>query len=442
MPIREFVRRLSKFFLVLIALAGLTLLLAFGIYTTLTSHVAGANDFLSRWAGARALFVRGENPYSDEVTREIQMQMYGRPAGPDEDQVAFAYPLYSAFVVAPLVGLPYAQAQALWMAFLMVGVVAAVILLARDYGLGGGLRPELNPLALGLLVVGALCFYPAVRGVFLGQFTLFVFLCLVLALAAIRAGRDVEAGVLLALATVKPQPALFLVPVLILWAARHRRWRIVQAAAFALALLVGIALLLVPTWLADFVDGVRKYAIYEPVGPPVQTLAEWLIPATWSTPVYLALSAALAVRMGWRVFKMLGSDWDEFQPTLGLVALVTVSIAGRVGTPDQMLVLITWFLWLGRWLRNGRWYFVPGGGLALIVAPWFVFIATLQGNTEHVGVTLVLPLLSWVVYVGSILVARLEARFFRRIEVRVEHHSTGLDAPRNDDSVIVDRRFM
>ncbi|RIK30930.1 MAG: hypothetical protein DCC52_06055, partial [Chloroflexi bacterium] len=106
----------------LIALAGGALLyaaLAFGIYNGLTRQQQGANDFYSRWVGARALILRGENPYAAQTTRAIQMGMYGRLAQPDEDQVAFAYPLYAALIAAPLAFLPYSLAQALWMALLI-----------------------------------------------------------------------------------------------------------------------------------------------------------------------------------------------------------------------------------------------------------------------------------------------------------------------------------
>ena len=86
------------------AVLGLLVLygaLAFGIYNGLTRTTLGANDFYSRWVGARALFVQGKNPYSDEVTREIQLGMYGRLARPEEDQAAFAYPLFAAYAAAP-----------------------------------------------------------------------------------------------------------------------------------------------------------------------------------------------------------------------------------------------------------------------------------------------------------------------------------------------------
>lgn len=47
-------------------------------------------DFYPRWVGARAV-LRGESPYSDAVTEDIQRGMFGRTLGPEEDQQRFAY---------------------------------------------------------------------------------------------------------------------------------------------------------------------------------------------------------------------------------------------------------------------------------------------------------------------------------------------------------------
>src|SRR5436190_4140397 len=74
------------------------------------------SDLYPRWLGSRELLLRGRDPYSSEVTREIQIGYYGRaldPALPNDphDQEAFAYPIYVAFLLAPTVKLPFAIVQ-------------------------------------------------------------------------------------------------------------------------------------------------------------------------------------------------------------------------------------------------------------------------------------------------------------------------------------------
>lgn len=92
-------------------LVALFLLQSYLIYSLFTSQIPSGNDFYSRWRGTRALLLEGKDPYSEEVTLEIQKGMFGRPARGDEDRVAFAYPLYVSLFILPLAfsaGLGYA----------------------------------------------------------------------------------------------------------------------------------------------------------------------------------------------------------------------------------------------------------------------------------------------------------------------------------------------
>ncbi len=69
------------------------------------------SDLYPRWLGARELLLHGRDPYSAEVTREIQIGYYGevldgsRPDSP-KDQQRFAYPVYVVFLLAPVIKIP------------------------------------------------------------------------------------------------------------------------------------------------------------------------------------------------------------------------------------------------------------------------------------------------------------------------------------------------
>lgn len=359
--------------------------LAFGIYNGLTRNALGANDFYSRWMGARALFLNGQNPYSDAVTREIQIGMYGRLARADEDQVAFAYPLYAAYVAAPLVWFSYNIAQALWMALLIMGVVAGALALARVN------RIALSPFALAAIVLGALFFYPSVRGIFLGQYALFSFACVALAGLAIATNHATTAGILLALASVKPQPVIFLLPVILFWAGWNGKRRVVWSTLLSLGVLVGSSFLWLPTWFTDFLNGLRSYAQYAPVGPPLETFFKLLLPTSLAPIFFLISSALLVGGMLWLVWRNRARGWHEFQFTLGVVAVVTTLIAGRIGTPDQVLLLIFWMAQFAAWGVQKKNFSIAACVLILLVAPWFAFLNLLQGNQEAIAVTTILP---------------------------------------------------
>ncbi len=63
------------------------------------------SDLYPRWLGARELLLHGRDPYTMEITREIQTGMYGIPLPPDKYgagknyQQGFYYPVYVAFML-------------------------------------------------------------------------------------------------------------------------------------------------------------------------------------------------------------------------------------------------------------------------------------------------------------------------------------------------------
>ena len=74
------------------------------------------SDLYPRWLGARELLLHHRDPYSSVVTREIQAGYYGRPLDParpedPKDQQGFAYPVYVAFLLAPIITLPFSAVQ-------------------------------------------------------------------------------------------------------------------------------------------------------------------------------------------------------------------------------------------------------------------------------------------------------------------------------------------
>ena len=200
--------------LILLFLVGMLLVAnVVATYRFFTSHYPGANDFASRWAGARAFWIDGVSPYSDEATRQIQMLIYGRPIPPEEEQEfdpgPFAYPFYTVFFLFPIVWMPYPWAEAIWLVALEVCLFAGLLLSLRLYDW----RPP--RWLLISTAVWAFVFYPHARALLLGQFAIFVFAMVALALWALKKGRDILAGFCLALSTFKPQ-MLFLLVLLLL----------------------------------------------------------------------------------------------------------------------------------------------------------------------------------------------------------------------------------
>ena len=98
------------------------------------------SDLYPRWLAARELLLRHRDPYSPEITREIQIGYYGRaldPARPADpkDQQAFAYPVYVVFLVAPTIGLPFTTVQEIfhWFLVMLTAVTVPLWLKATIY---------------------------------------------------------------------------------------------------------------------------------------------------------------------------------------------------------------------------------------------------------------------------------------------------------------------
>ncbi|MGB8646402.1 MAG: glycosyltransferase family 87 protein [Anaerolineae bacterium] len=354
----------------------LYVVLAYAFYAGVASRAPGANDYYSRWMGARALFLRGADPYSDAVTREIQMGMYGRLARPDEDQVAFAYPLYAAFFTLPLITLPYAWAESFWIALLMMLVGSAGVFLARSF------RWLPKPLGLLGLLGFMLAFYPDLRGLFLGQYTLILFASLAGALILIASGRDGWAGIVLAASSVKPHVAMLAVIVVLSWGLWHRRWRLLGGWAAAMTALVVPALILLPAWPLEFLGALGRYQSYITIGPPLQVWCELLLPPTLSGPVTGLLTVILVAVLVYQWARTVRQDWNAFLPTVEFAMLVTTMAMVRTATTDQTMLLVLWIHWLSRLVqtRRARWAVLIA--LAVVAVPWIIFLTTLNGNLE------------------------------------------------------------
>jgi hypothetical protein len=252
---------LSLGLIVLVLLVGYTWL----FHDVFASRVPGANDFFSRWAGAHLYLTKGWDPYGEETSLWIQEAIWGHPAGPNEDPSLFAYPFYTVFVIAPYALIPtYDWAQAAWQVTLQVVVLATLFLLLRYH------RWQPTPWMLGALVLWTIFFYPTARSLILGQLGLVVFgLTALAAWLLFRAEppnsmSDAWAGVLLAITTVKPQMQFLVIPFIVLWALRQRRWWVIGGLGLTLIVLVGASFILLPAWVGEWLAQVSLYPSYTP----------------------------------------------------------------------------------------------------------------------------------------------------------------------------------
>jgi hypothetical protein len=321
------------------------------------------------------------------VTLEIQKGMYGRPAREDEDQVAFAYPLYVSFLIFPFALLPYPLAQAFWLAALILIALAALVAILRT------LDWELSPPLLVGLALWSVMFYPTVRSIILGQISIVVLALLAMSLWALDQNRCFVAGCLLGLSTVKPQMVFLVAPLLLLLAARRRKYTALVGFVSVVALLLGVTSAMLPTWISSFLGNLASYqsytGIYRGGMSPIGYLVSSFLPPNLSDLGTLAVSLGLGAGL---VYLWVGALTDRLQATsaLSFTLIATLLLPGETGTTNQVLLLLPLITWLCCW--NSRRWLVTFVSLMLLVGPWLLFLLTVQGDLEHPMMVIPLPL--------------------------------------------------
>jgi hypothetical protein len=369
-------RNFKKTFLSILVLAVTLVLVAgvetVGVHSVFTSRMTGASDLFPRWVGAKMMFFEGANPYSSDVTQVVQRGLYnGRLARDGEDQVAFAYPIYSAYFIVPLIFLDYPWAQAVWMVGLQFAVVAGVLLGMDVFSW------RAPPWLLGVTCVWAVLFYNSGQAILLGQYSVIVFLLIALMLWCLRSNHDFLAGVFLAFSTVKPQMVFLLIPSVVIWALLKRRWSVPVNFGVTLLCLAASGLLLAPTWIADYIAGMLNYAEYTAYGSPVWLLTEHYFPFL-GRPVNILLTLSLLTY--WlRIWSRAASwTWEDFGWATGLTLVLTNLIALRTATANYTVLLLP-LLFVFRQLSSQ----VVLGNLYVIIVEivsvfgfWILFAAT------------------------------------------------------------------
>ncbi|MCP4424842.1 MAG: DUF2029 domain-containing protein [Chloroflexi bacterium] len=374
---------------------GLLLIILFALESIaaqryLTSVVPGANDFYSRWAGARALLLEGRDPYGLDVTAEIQPVI-----GIDPSEVGrggFNYPLHVIFLFWPLVYLSYDWTQAIWLVTLQWLALGSVV------GLLGAARKRPSPLGIVALLLAALVFYPITRSILLGQFTLWVLFFLAMMLWALDREHDGRAGILLAATSIKPQMVILIGPWLVLWAVGQRRWRFLGGLLGGGAAMLAASLALFPRWPLSFFEDIQRYDDFAGGRNPLQMALDFVWPNAPSLIFYVAVGLlvvlmALSWRRGWR------ADNIRFTRALHWTIVVGLLITFQTGTTNQVLLFIPLFAWIFAGLKRWGTAVTVTAVIIVWVGLWALFLGTISGDYENPILFLPLPFLSLLILI-------------------------------------------
>jgi hypothetical protein len=265
-------------------------------------------DFVLRWHGAQALLFEGKDPYSKEVTNQIQMELVGRPLSPEQCGQGFLYPAFIAFTI-PHFLLPVQLALPLWIVTQQVLLVVIIWLVIASTGV----QHKIGLRSLVILTLGGVTFFYSLQNLGYAQFSIYVLFWLVLAWWLWEKERYLLAGMALTLVASKPQLAILVLPLWLLLAVVRRRWSFVLGFSVLMLGWVLMPAFVIGNWLSSFL-GVVKQAGDTCVVPVYKgsTLA-----------LRLGISALLlgATSVAW--FK---SSWKLVEPRMGFMLSVGVAV--------------------------------------------------------------------------------------------------------------------
>ncbi len=300
------------------------------------------NDFYQVWLTSREWLRHGRDPYSPEMTREIQTGLYGRTLDPHRpsdpiDQRQFPYPVFTDLLFWPASEFPFPFVRVALVGILLPLTAGTVLLWLRALAW----RPGWNWLVIIFLL--SFCSYPVLEALYAVQLGLFVAFLLAASIFSLQRGRFLFAGFLMALTTIKPQVTVLVILYVLLWSFSdwRRRGGYCIGLFATLTVLVGGALAVSPHWISSWIHGVLAYHTYttpplvtevltRPLGPRLAGPATWLLFAG-------AMSAAAI--LSWRNRTTAANSLEFWLSLSLLLSLTTITLLPGQAVYDHLALL-------------------------------------------------------------------------------------------------------
>lgn len=389
-------RRSSRFAVLVLSLAvvGATAMLYYhlrlfmprAMEVVATRNLGGGysfgNDFYPVWLTSREWLRQGRDPYSEQMTREIQLGLFGRPLDPKistdplVDYRTFAYPAFTDLLFWPTAEFPFPVVRVVLGLLLAVLTLTSVLLWMR------ALSWSLTWPWQAVIFLLTLFSYPVLEGLYAGQLGLLIGFLLAAAVLALQRGRLLLAGILMALTAIKPQMTMLALFYLLLWCFvdwRRRKAFCLGFSSTTLAL-VGSALIVWPRWILSWTHVVVGYHRY--AKPPL-VVEVFAVPLGYNEMgfVPLAMIAILlivALILAWKN-RYFTAQSIQFWLSLSLLLGITViALLPGQAIHDHLILLPGIFLLSSRW-REMSSTRIQRALLALLagilVWPWIASLA-------------------------------------------------------------------
>ena len=165
-----------------------------------------------------------------------------------QDNPIFIFPLPTAFLFAPFSFLPVRWSGALW---LLINEVLTTMFFWWVIGKTQYKR-KLGMVFLFALIVAT--FQPVIITLLSGQYNLFTLIILAAAYVLLHEEKDWPAGLITSLLLLRPNPFVFFIPGVLIWAMAHKRWKYIAGFTVASIGLFVISEMIQPGWIVTWLD--------------------------------------------------------------------------------------------------------------------------------------------------------------------------------------------
>jgi hypothetical protein len=298
-------------------------------------------DFICFWTAGELLYA-GESPYDVGEQTRVQHQ-YGWDKATNGagryDFMPYYYPPWLGLLCVPLLPLGYGTARLTWF------VLQLELLVLSGYLLRGS--------AAGLPRWGTLLLAPlfafSLLAALLGQITPLILLLTAAAWQLLERRWDRSAGWMLAGLITKPQLTVALVPAVLLWSIKQRRWGALQGFLAGLVVLGLASACLVPDWPLQMLQAPKRTPLVTTDFPWMNTtwyslgrnvgLTGW---ALWGT---YALGAVAATGL---LVRSVRARTCPLSDVFGLGILAVFFIAPYARAYDQAVLIVPLIVLVGR----------------------------------------------------------------------------------------------
>ncbi|MFZ4802812.1 MAG: hypothetical protein ACOYLR_12835, partial [Chlorobium sp.] len=239
----------AVFFLLLLTIA----ILGGFVWANLTfvQHVPAGADFIVPWKAMQNFMMQGATPYGELTTQNIQTLIYKRALTPGQYPYQVNIPLFLLVFFLPLSWINNLElASAIWITILEIGLFGVVYFSLRLA------RWKPHPIFLAFILIFVVFWQPTVALIVSGSSIILQAFLFCMALRSLELGADELAGALSALCLLNLEATGFVFLSLLVWAFSNQRWRVLGGMGMMLAVLMGLSLILLPSWILPFLGAV------------------------------------------------------------------------------------------------------------------------------------------------------------------------------------------